>query len=438
MHTRITHATTAIACALALHTGCQATPNTRAAAATRTPQAPTDASPHNPHTAQRPTARATFKRTTPQQANIDPKALERLKARAIASRSDALVVLRHGELVLEWYAEGAAPAPIEAMSATKSIVSLAVGVLVDQGKVALDQPVHDFFPEWNQGRKRDITVKHILTHTTGLHAKSNTAEIYRSPDFVRLALAAELVSDPGEAFFYNNKAVNLLAGIVQAASGQRMDRFITDALFAPLGIQDTGWTLDKAGNPHAMSGLQIRALDMARIGQLVLNRGRWGERQLVSEAWIDASLARGAVPSCGLLWWRRVDWESVTITPEIIARWHKAGVDQAKIVALKPIYNTPLSVKAFNGEVARLWNVTNTQAAFKAEMWSKGVPNGDWKASPRTVYMAEGYLGQYIYIEPHSGLVGVRQMAWRPDYKDAANADAMVDFEALMRALVQP
>ena len=86
---------------------------------------------------------------------------------------------------------------------------------------------------------------------------------------------------------YNNKAVNLLAGVVERASGQRMDTFIAEALFEPLGIHDYGWTLDKSGNPHAMSGLQLGALDMARLGQLVIDKGKVGDRQVVSADWIE-------------------------------------------------------------------------------------------------------------------------------------------------------
>ncbi len=424
--------------AMVVGAGCQSAPQVTPDAAEQVEKTPTKAPGSNGQSdgVEVEVNRQPLERSTPAEAGLDVEALERLKERAQSSKSDALVVLKDGKVVFEWYPQGEAPGPIEAMSTTKSIVGLAVGILVDQGKVRLEQPVHEFFPQWNQGRKKDILVKHLLNHTSGLQADRNTAEIYRSKDFVALALAAELVSAPGQEFFYNNKAVNLLAGIIEKASGQRMDHFIAQALFAPLGIKDFGWTLDDAGNPHAMSGLQLSALDMARIGQLVLNKGRWGDQQVVSERWIEQSLARGAAPSCGLLWWRNVDWRTVTITPEIIERWEKAGVDPQKIKALEPMFNKPFGIEAFGKEVARLWKVDDLPAAFQKEMWSKGVPNGKWEEGPRSAYNANGYLGQYIYIEPHSGLVGVRQMAWQPEYKDASKVDGMNDFMGLMRALV--
>src|SRR5690606_13701260 len=81
----------------------------------------------------------------------------------------------------------------------------------------IDLPVHTYYPEWRDGVKSRITIRHLLDHTSGLRTDQGTGEIYASPDFVRLALDAEVTSEPGTVFFYNNKAVNLLAGIVERA-----------------------------------------------------------------------------------------------------------------------------------------------------------------------------------------------------------------------------
>jgi CubicO group peptidase (beta-lactamase class C family) len=98
----------------------------------------------------------------------------------------------------------------------------------------------------------------LLNQTSGLqNLRTTTPEIYPSPDFVQLALAAELSSDPGSKFSYNNKAVNLLVGVVKQASGMRMDQYVATEVFEPLVIKDFTWTLDRAGNPHGMAGLQI-------------------------------------------------------------------------------------------------------------------------------------------------------------------------------------
>src|SRR5690606_9210339 len=141
-------------------------------------------------------------------------------------------------------------------------------------------PVHAFFPAWRQGEKRAITIRHLLEHTSGLRASPTTEEIYASPDFVRLALGADLVSKPGAAFAYNNKAVNLLVGIVGIVAGRPLDDLVRAELFAPLGITEFAWMRDRAGNPHGMSGLSLGAHDLARIGQMLLDGGQWKGRRI--------------------------------------------------------------------------------------------------------------------------------------------------------------
>ncbi len=236
---------------------------------------------------------------------VDSAALARLVEAAENSRTSALVVLHDGELVGSWYDPGGARR-IESMSVTKSVVSLAVGRLLALGKVeSLDVPVARFYPEWEAGPRAQITLRHLLNHTSGVDSPMPTTPIYRSDDFVRFALEAELTAEPGTEVRYNNNATNLLAGIIGVASGRRMDRFIGEELFAPLGITDFTWTLDSSGNPHGMAGLQIHAVDLARLGQLALQDGVWEGERLLPSGWISESFAPGSelARSVGLLWW---------------------------------------------------------------------------------------------------------------------------------------
>jgi len=241
---------------------------------------------------------------------IDPDALEALRAAAEAAHSDAVFIQQGDEVVADW-TFGEERRPIEIMSVLKSVVAIGVGRLLELGHLdSLDQPVHTLYPEWKQGRKQAITVRHLLNHTSGLQNEPNAgAEIYPAPDAVRLALAAELSSDPGAEFHYNNKAVNLLSGVIERASGQRMDQFLVAELFTPLGIEEYVWYYDRSGTPHAMAGLRLLAPDLAKLGRLVLEGGvREGER-LVGADFLDAMLAEGQphLPRCGLLWWRLLD-----------------------------------------------------------------------------------------------------------------------------------
>lgn len=148
-----------------------------------------------------------------------------LLERAQATGTDELSVAWRGH-VYEWRS-GRGAGPIQTMSVTKSVVGLVIGRLVTLGELrSVDEPVHAFFPEWRQGRKSDITVRMLMEHTSGLqNVPMTTVEIQPSPDYVQLALAAELVADPGLMYSYNNKAVNLLAGIVERADGRKLEEF---------------------------------------------------------------------------------------------------------------------------------------------------------------------------------------------------------------------
>ena len=182
---------------------------------------------------------------------INSKALATLLKRGADSHSDAIVIIKDDQVVGQWYF-GKPQVPIEAMSATKSVASLAIGCLLHDGKIiSLDEPVCDFYPEWRQGQKKLITIRQLLNHTSGLQANSSTEEIYASPNFVQLALCAELSDAPGSKFFYNNKAVNLLAGIVQRATGQRMDRYINSRIFVPSASRTTTGTRTRLETPRS-------------------------------------------------------------------------------------------------------------------------------------------------------------------------------------------
>ena len=143
------------------------------------------------------------------------------------------------------------------------------------------------------------------------------------------------------SFSYNNKAVNLLAGIIQKASGKRMDVYIRDEIFAPLGIVDFTWSLDRAGNPQGMAGLQIRAIDLAKVGQMMLDHGTWKGKQIVSEEWVRLSTGQAGQPfdpTCGLLWWLHSSKDAWLIDDAMVADLKEVGLTEAsikKVEALK-------------------------------------------------------------------------------------------------------
>ena len=357
---------------------------------------------------------------------VDTNHLGALVEAAKKSHSDALVIWQDGKPLLEWYGDGKAR-KIEAMSVTKSVVSLAVGRLLTQTKIrSLDQPVADFYPEWKQGQKAKITIRHLMNHTSGLQNVLRTdPEIYPSPDFVQLALCAELENPPGTTFSYNNKAANLLAGVVQKASGKGLDDYLRDELFAQLGITDFTWTRDRAGNPHAMSGLQILPADLAKLGQFALNRGQWNGQTLIEASFFDAALQPGQPleASCGLLWWLMYDRTTWILDEQQFQKLRAAGVTPSWLEKIKGAEGQYTSGK----DVAIVLERTlgpNWLAEFSGELKKHGLQSHDLfrKEHGKIIgYQANGYLGQYLLIYPDARLVCVRMIETKTTYNEATD-----------------
>jgi CubicO group peptidase (beta-lactamase class C family) len=366
------------------------------------------------------------------QKGINSDALNQLIIESQKSHSDAIVIWKDGKPYGEWYF-GKTPTKIDAMSATKSVVNLAIGRLITEGKIkSIDQNIFEFYPEWNQGRKKNITIRQILNHTSGIQNNANASiEIYSSPDFIKLALAAELSDDPGSTFSYNNKAVNLLAGIVQKASGKRMDLYLRDELFVPLGIADFSWRLDSVGNPHAMAGLQILPVDFAKLGQLVLNKGKWNNKQLIAESWFDESFRPGQQynPTCGLLWWLIPNQITYIIDDEQVSKLASKGIDNdfmSKYKLLKGIYKSENEVmiavqKIFGDQWQQ--QVTSALKGFSITLTKK-------EYGETIGYYASGYLGQYLIIIPSANLIVVRMVKDSSGYNQ--NTDGLTNIQNLV------
>lgn len=378
-----------------------------------------------------------LERSTPEAEGIDAAALRELLERAEAAHSSAVVILRHGRLVGDWYFGGAS-AVTETMSATKSITSLAIGLLLDEGKIrSLDEPISTWFPEWKDGLHDGITLRHLLSHTSGLHADLNTRAIYASPDFVRFALESGVDAPPGAEFFYNNNATNLVAGVVQRASGLSMDRYLGERLFAPLGIRDTQWTHDRAGNPHGMAGLQLHAADFAKLGQLMLQGGTWQGKRILSESWIAESTGRPSQelnPVCGLLWWLEAERVDVIIDEPFLAALRDRAADPAFIAKLMPLRDRPIPRP-------QLFEVLQRELGPDATtQW--GAQVAQRRVNPRRVvsgeyegFSARGSFGQLLVVFPSRDLVAVR---FTEHYDGSDPGIEFEDFRSLVRALAAP
>lgn len=214
----------------------------------------------------------------------------------------AFLVVKDEKIVFEKYWDGySAASRSNSFSMAKSIVSLLVGIAVEEGFIqSVDQPVGDFLTEFHEGGKSGVTIRHLLEMSSGLSwdeayssAFSMTTKGYYGKDLSSLVLNQELVKEPGKFYDYKSGNTQLLALILEKATHQKLSTYASEKLWKPLGAnEDAWWSLDKTnGVEKAYCCFNSNARDFARLGQLVLFNGNWYGRQLVSESWLKHSLA---------------------------------------------------------------------------------------------------------------------------------------------------
>jgi CubicO group peptidase (beta-lactamase class C family) len=182
-------------------------------------------------------------------------------------------------------------------SITKSITSAAVMLALNQGKIKnLDQRLFDFFPAFSkyaEGKKKDITIRHLLTMTSGLNwqeSYNDSLKIHDVSYAMDYILRQPLVNVPGSKFSYNSASSQLLAQIVEKATGMDIEKFTVRHLFEPLGITNFDWTIEKNDLICAWAGLRLRSRDMLKFGMLYLNNGKWNDKQIISSNLVEESM----------------------------------------------------------------------------------------------------------------------------------------------------
>ena len=192
-------------------------------------------------------------------------------------------------------------------SVTKSFVSACVGIALSQGKIkSIEQKIWDYFPEYkelNKGDKSNLTIKNLLTMTSGLEWNENipytdpaNSEIQmdKSSDPIHFVLSRNSVHPPGKVWNYNGGTTQVLAAIIKKVSGLEVDEYATKYLFTPLGITRFLWikfpdSTKGKDVPLAAAGLRLRSRDMLKFGLLYMNQGIWDEKQILPENWIADS-----------------------------------------------------------------------------------------------------------------------------------------------------
>ena len=252
----------------------------------------------------RPESAQSLPRSTPERQGISSRAILEF-VQAADTGVDAMhsfMLVRHGHVVAEgWWGPYDARTPHVFFSLSKSFTSTAVGLAVAEGKLSLDDEVLKFFPDESppqpSANLRQMRVRDLLRMSTG----HQTEPSFWSPSgagdsaggtWVRRFLAHPVPFKPGTHFLYNTPATYTLSAIVQKATGATVLDFLRPRLFEPLGFERPAWDASPQGVTLGGYGLRGRTEEIARFGQLYLQKGRWNGRQLVPAAWVEEATAR--------------------------------------------------------------------------------------------------------------------------------------------------
>lgn len=249
--------------------------------------------------------------------NVDADSILHLINRIINQefgRLESLLILKDNKLIVEEYFYGYDQNKLHKInSCSKSVTALLLGISLDQHKsVAVNQPIFSFFPQYDSLKTKDkeqITLQHVLTMTPGFEWHEHPKELYEIDERIPYILSLPLEAKPGEKFNYNSGLPILLGGIITQLENEDVEAFADESFFKPLGIKDYKWRRHKNGKIELWYGLQLKPRDMAKIGLLVLNNGKWKDKQIVSEEWISES-TKPRVPESeyfdyGYQWWLR-------------------------------------------------------------------------------------------------------------------------------------
>ena len=239
-----------------------------------------------------------FVRATPESQGISSDLLAALLRELDASKDTEMhhfMALRHGKVICEC---NFAPYPKGMWHIThsmcKSITGMAIGMLIEEEKLKLDENIYDIFPDhinaFSKIFRPVITVENLLTMTSGV--TFNESGIVSGNDWLGSFLNASVNGKPGTEFQYNSLNTYVLSAIVTKRTGETLTEYLTPRLFGPLGITKYYWETCPKGITKGGWGLFLCAEDMAKLGQLYLQRGKWNGQQLVSEYWIEISTAR--------------------------------------------------------------------------------------------------------------------------------------------------
>ncbi|RYY20058.1 MAG: class C beta-lactamase-related serine hydrolase [Chitinophagaceae bacterium] len=232
-------------------------------------------------------------RSTPEAEGVSSPSITAFYEAVSKSRNElhGFVFVRHGKIIADAWSKPYADSLKHTMySTSKSFTSTAIGFAVSERKLSVNDKVISFFPDDLPADRgnflQNLTVKHLLTMTVG-HPNDPTGAIIPKAGWVKSFLATAITDTPGTKFLYNSMATFMLSAIVQKVTGEKVIDYLEPRLFKPLGINNKDWETNPEGINVGGWGLRIRTMDMAKLGQLYLQKGKWNGKQVLPASWVE-------------------------------------------------------------------------------------------------------------------------------------------------------
>ncbi|RLB60874.1 MAG: hypothetical protein DRH08_14755 [Deltaproteobacteria bacterium] len=206
-----------------------------------------------------------------------------------ANKTGAACLFVKGKLVWEYYWKDFGPhSRFDIYSAGKAFTASAIGLLVDDGKLKVDEPACSILTEWANDERKEITIRNLLTMTSGL--KNDYRKFINSPDPTEAMLSWPLGRKPGTVWSYEQATSHALSTIVKRVSGKQPIVLLRERIFNSVGILEADWLRSRQGDCLGWRSVLISARELALFGQFYLNKGRWNGKQLLSETFIDQAI----------------------------------------------------------------------------------------------------------------------------------------------------
>ena len=240
------------------------------------------------------TAIAQLPRSTPEAEGVSSTAILDFIKAVENSKNEfhSIMILRHGKVITEgWWKPYRADLRHTMYSVSKSFTATAIGFAVTEKKLSVNDKVISFFPEELPDTVSDylkeLSVKDLLTMSVGQDPEPTGPVIVTQENWVKGFLATPIKHKPGSVFLYNSLATYMLSAIVQKVTGEQVLQYLTPRLFSPLGIKNIDWEIDPKGINSGGWGLRLKTEDMAKFGQLFLQKGKWQGKQIIPSAWVE-------------------------------------------------------------------------------------------------------------------------------------------------------